>query len=76
MSHIKEHKKITEKALNKMKTSNIPEAELKTVVVRMLNEHRGKVDELNENFNKEIGNRKMEIGNIKKETEMKNTITE
>ena len=75
MSHIKEHKKITEKALNKMKTSNIPEAELKTLVIRMLNEHRGKVDELNENFNKEIGNRKMEIGNIKKK-QMKNTITE
>ena len=32
----------------------------------MFNELRGRVDELSENFNKEIGNVKMEIENIKK----------
>ena len=35
----------------------------------MLNELRGRVDELSENFNKEIGN-------TKNQSEMKNTISE
>ena len=62
-----------------METSNLPDAEFKTLFIRMLNEHRARVDELSKNFNKvigkEIGNIKMEIENIKKNSsEMKTTI--
>ena len=39
-----------------MKTRNLPDTEFKALVVRMLNELRGRVDELSENFNKEIEN--------------------
>ena len=49
-----------------MKTNNLSEAEFKMLVIRMLNELRGRVDELSENFNKEIENIKMKIENIKK----------
>ena len=42
----------------------------------MLKELRGRVDELSENFFKEIGNVKLQIENIKKnQSEMKNTLT-
>ena len=37
-----------------METSNLPDAEFKTLVIRMLNELKGRADELCENFNKEI----------------------
>ena len=39
-----------------METSNLLDAEFKTLVIKMLNEFRGRADELNENFNKEIEN--------------------
>ena len=55
------------KNLNKMKTHNQPDAEFKTLVIRMFNELSGRVDKLSENFNKEIGNIKTEIDTIKKE---------
>ena len=42
-----------------MDTSNLP-MQSTTLVIRMFNEPRGRVDELSENFNKEIGNIKME----------------
>ena len=35
-----------------MKTSNLPDAEYKTLVISMLNELRGREDEFSENFNK------------------------
>ena len=38
----------------KMESSNLIDAEFKTVVIKMLNELRGSVDEFSENFNKEI----------------------
>ena len=44
-----------------METSNPPDAEVKTLFTRMLNELRSRVCELSENFNKEIGNIKMKI---------------
>ena len=47
MLQMKEQNKTPEKELNKMKTSNLPDAEFKTLVIRMLND-------LNEYFNKEI----------------------
>ena len=53
-SEMKEQNKTLGKKLNKMVTSNLLDAEFKTLVIRMLNELRRRVDELSENFNKEI----------------------
>ena len=50
MSQMKEENKALEKELNKMETSNLSEAEFKTLVIRMLQELKGRVDELSENF--------------------------
>ena len=46
MSQMKEQDKTPEKELNKMETSNLPDAEFKTLVIRMLNELRRRVNEL------------------------------
>ena len=48
-----------------MEISNLLDADFKTLVIRMLNELRGRVDTLSENFNKDTENMKMEIKNIK-----------
>ena len=57
-----------------MESSNLTDAEFKTLVIKMLNELRSRVDELSENFNKEIENIKLEVeigkGN---QLKMKNT---
>ena len=45
MAQVKEQNKTPEKELNKMEISNLPDAESKTLVIRMLNELRGKVVE-------------------------------
>ena len=45
-----------------METSNLLDAEFKTLVIRMLNELKGRVDELGENFT----NIKKDIGTVKK----------
>ena len=37
-----------------MRTNNLLDAEFKTLLIMMLNELRGRVRELNENFNKEM----------------------
>ena len=37
-----------------MESSNLTDAEFKTLVIKMLNELRGRIDELSEKFNKEI----------------------
>ena len=59
-----------------METFNLLNSEFKTLVLRMLNKLRGRVDELSENFNKEIGNIKTKLENIKKnQTKMKNKLT-
>ena len=50
MAQVKEQNKTPEKELNKMETSNLLDAEFKTLVIRMLNELREKVNELEENF--------------------------
>ena len=65
MAQMKEHNKTPEKELNKMKISNLSDVEFKTLIIRMFNELRERVDELNNNFNKEIGNIKMELENKK-----------
>ena len=50
-SQMKEQDKIPEKQLNKKQTSNLLDTEFKTLVIRMLNELKGKVVELSDNFN-------------------------
>ena len=76
MSQMKEQNKTPEKELNKMHTSNLPDAEFQTLVIRMFNKLRERVNELIVNFNKEIGNIKMEIENIKNnQSKIKNTLS-
>lgn len=57
-SQMKEQNNIPEKELNKMEASNLPDAAFKVMVIRMLNELRGRVDGISETFNKEIGSLK------------------
>ena len=40
-----------------MESSNLTDTEFKTLVIKMLNELMGSVDEFSENFNKEIKNK-------------------
>ena len=56
---MKEQNKTSEKELDKMEMNNLPDAEFKTLVVRMFSELRERVGELSGNFNKEIENIKM-----------------
>ena len=68
---MKGQNKTPEKDLNQMERSNLLNAEFKTLIIRMLNEIRGRVDELRISTNR---NRK---GNIKMNwSKMKNTLTE
>ena len=47
------------------------------MVIKILNEFRGRIDELSESVNKDIGNIKTEIENMKKnQSDMKDTLTE
>ena len=50
MAQMNEQIKTPEKELNEMEISNLSQAEFKTLVIRMLNELREKVNELEENF--------------------------
>ena len=43
---MKEQDKTTQKELNKMQISNLLDTEFKILVIRMLNEPRGRADEL------------------------------
>ena len=61
MSQMKEYDKTPERELNKMETSNLRDAEFKTLVIRLLNELWGRRDDLSENFNNKIRNIKKEI---------------
>ena len=62
---MKEQKESPEKESNEMETRNLPDTEFKIIVIRMLKEHRGRVDELNQEC-KEIVNIKKPIKAIKK----------
>ena len=74
---MKEQNRVLEKDLNKVESSNLKESEFKILVIKMLNELRGRVEKLSENFNKEIENIKMEMENIKgNQSEMKKTGSE
>ena len=46
-----------------METSNLPDAEFKTLDIRILRDLKRKGGELSENFNEEIKDIKMEIEN-------------
>ena len=50
MAQMKEQNKTPNKEPNKLDTSNLLDAEFKTLLVRMLKELRGRVDELRESF--------------------------
>ena len=70
MFQMKEQDKTSGKELNKMETSNLPDKKSKVMVIKLLIGLGRRVDELSENFNKEIEKCK------KKESELKNTVTE
>ena len=55
---MKEQDKTTEKELNKMKASNVPDTELQILVIKMLNELRGRTEELSKDFNRESKHKK------------------
>ena len=71
MSQIKEQNKTLENEQNKMETSNLLDAEFKTLVKRMLKELKGRVEELKQNFN----SLKKDMETIKKDqSEMKDNL--
>ena len=47
-------KKISEKTTNETEISNLPDKEFKALVIKMLTELGKRIDEHNENFNKEL----------------------
>ena len=53
------------KKINKMEASNLLDTKFKTLVKRILNELKERVDELGENFNKDIVNIEEDIETIK-----------
>ena len=67
---MKEQDKTSEKELNEIEISNLPDKEFKVMVIKMLTELRRRMDEYIENFNKEISNIK------NNQSELKNIITE
>ena len=58
MSQIKEQTKTPEKLLNKIETNTLLDAEFKTLVITILKELRGRVDDLRENFNSDRKHKK------------------
>ena len=77
MPQMKQQEKTPENKLNEMEAGNIPETELKIIVIRMLGELIRRMDEHNENINRETVSINKDIETVKKnQTEMKNTITE
>ena len=77
MPQMKEQKKSPEKELNEMEATKIPDSEFTTVVIRMLQNLRERMDNLSESLNKEIISIKKHIETVtKKQSEMKSTISE
>ena len=59
---IKEQEKTSQKSLNEVEVSNLPDRTFKVMVIKMLIELRITMDEPSENFNKETENiRKYQI---------------
>ena len=48
VSKMKEQDKTSEKELNEMETSNLPDTEFKTLVIRIFSELRGRIDKLSD----------------------------
>ena len=74
MYQIEEQDKTPEKQLNEVEIGNLPENELRIMIVKMIQDLRkrmeGKIEKMQEMFNKDLE----ELRN--KQTEMNNTITE
>lgn len=69
----REQDKNLRKDLNEMKISDLPDKELKIMVIKMLTENWRKMHEQSDNFNKEIKN----VGRYQREfKELKNTMIE
>ena len=76
VAQMKEQNKTTEKELIKRNRDNQPiRGRVQTLVMRMLSELRGRVDELRDNFNKEIRNIKRELENKKEPIRTEEYIT-
>ena len=56
MPKMKEQEKFSEKELNEMEATKMPDAECKTMVIMMLKDLRGGMDKLSENLNKDTKN--------------------
>ena len=50
MPQMKEQEKSPEKELNEMEATEIPDVEFKTMVIRMLKNLKGRMDDLSENL--------------------------
>ena len=50
MPQVKEEEKSSEKEVNEMESSNLPDIELKRMGIRLLKELKGRMDELSENL--------------------------
>ena len=59
MFQSKEHDKTSEKGINKTEISNLPDEELKVIVIKVLTELRRRMDEHSENCNKENTKQKL-----------------
>ena len=66
---MKKQEKSPEKELNEREASNLPGIEFKTMVIRMLKEHNGRINEINGNLTKEIENIKKDIETINKKNQ-------
>ena len=73
MPQMKEQEKFPEKGLNELEATKIPGEDFNIIVIRMLQDLRGRTDDLSENFNKEIGNKENQADMKNKITEMKKT---
>ena len=68
----KEQENFLKKQLNETKINNLPDKEFKTLIIRMLTELGKRIDEQNENFNKELENKSQ--SELKTVTEIENTL--
>ena len=72
MFQTKEQENFLKKQLNETKINNLPDKEFKTLRIRMLTELGKRIDEQNENFNKELENKSQ--SELKTVTEIENTL--
>ena len=70
MFQMKEQYKTSEKEVNEVEISNLPNKEFKVMIIKIPSELRKRMNEHSENFNKELEHIK------RNQTELKNKITE